>query len=116
MPYTLDCIIGRKRSSVVSSNKAMLYSVLLSGLLFVINGCGDNQANATDPSIETSSITEDLHSEQTNLDRCNPNCFGSQIGQIIPPYVLSLSSNSTLNSEDLIYKKKPVFLFFFAKW
>ena len=81
-----------------------------------MNSCGDDQSHSNDPSTQTSSVTEEMRSEQTNLDRCNPNCFGSQIGQIIPPYVLSLSSNTTLNSEDLIYKKKPVFLFFFAKW
>jgi hypothetical protein len=81
-----------------------------------MNSCSNHQSRSNDTSTESPTIPEAVSGAQTNIEHCDPDCFGSQIGQTVPPYELTLSSNTTLTSEDLIYAKKPVFLFFFAKW
>jgi hypothetical protein len=41
---------------------------------------------------------------------------GTKVGERLPEFSMRLTDGSTLTSEDLVTKGKPVFLYFFATW
>ena len=100
----------------MANKKGILPIILLLSVLLTVSSCSDDTFPSEQTRIQKPSNNEATPSDQLNSEICNPNCVGNQIGQTVPPYKLHLSGTTSVTSDDLISRNKPVFLFFFTKW